>query len=152
MSLRSKVIKLAYQHEHLRPYLLPLIEKHAAGMAGLVSDLKKLQGVEDCRIISDKRTPYGGREIVLGVYMDAEIGATKGRQHLTGLVRKELDRVVSQHPVEMVRMLPPRPGLDPFGRPGENWDTHRDKFRKYYSEHPYRLILEKNASTAGARE
>lgn len=142
MSLRKNVLKLAYQHEHLRPLLLPLIEKRSTALGRLSKDVEKLPGVERVKVLSDKPTPNEKREVILGVYMDAEIGAEKGRQHLTGLVRKELDRVVAKHPVVMIRMLPPRPGLDPFGRPGVNWDTHRERFQKYYSNHPYKLILE----------
>jgi len=142
MSLRRNVLKLAYQREHLRPLLLPLIEKGAAPLAGLSKAIAGVAGVDSVKVLSDKPTPNNKREVILGIYMDAEIGATKGRQYLTGLVRKELDRVVSAHPVVMIRMFPPRPGLDPFGRPGVNWDTHRDRFQKYYSEHPYKLILE----------
>jgi|GEM_PF-1296011 len=142
MSLRKRVLKLAYQREDLRSYLLPLIEKDAGALGSLSKQIEKLQGVDSVKVISDKPTLNGKREVILGIYMDAEIGATKGRQHLTRLVRKELDRAVSKYPVVMIRMLSPSPGLDPFGRPGVGWDTHRERFQKYYSEHPYKLILE----------
>lgn len=142
MSLRQRVLKLAQEHEDLRSHLLPLVMKHARqALSGLTTGLSKIEGVKSVKVLKTVESHDEGQNAILALYLDPEIGANKGRQFLSSLVRRQLERVLSANKASTIRLLPPAPGLDPYGRPGVTWATNRELYEKYYGRNPYKLIV-----------
>lgn len=140
--LSLRILKLAQEHEDLRPHLLPLVMKHArSALSGLTTGLGQIEGVKNVKVLKTVESHDEGLNAVLALYLDPEIGANKGRQFLSSLVRRQLERVLSANKASTIRLLPPAPGLDPYGRPGVTWTTSRELYEQYYGRNPYKLIV-----------
>jgi len=142
MSLFKKILKLAYDKPELRGSLLPLIERTATTQS-LVKSLTRIKGVSEARVLSDNPTPYGEREIVVGLFFDPKMGAEMGRQMLSSRVSGQLTKALERHKeYTFLRSISPSPGLDPYGRHDVTWENDADKFKRYYGKNPSKIFLQ----------
>lgn len=150
MSLYGKIVRLAYSNPKVRKDLMPVLASYAE-VSKLAKELSKIPGVLKVSVLREAEAS-DEREITFGLFLDPRTGAKQGKQMAASAVNQHLSVSLAKFPqVRLLKSFSPAPSGDPFGRPGVDWESNPEAFRKYYASNPYRVVVSVGVSKKASR-